>query len=161
LIARAGLIALAAAWIATPLAAQEGDPAPPPPAATAAELYAEWDEVEVYDVDNDMWDPCIVRAAYKGAYRVTCNYEQTIRRDIHVRRVGGEAVGQTAAQPVTGAPFKRGDLVLASIMSLPNDWRLCVVLRNEVTKNNSYLVDCGTEYRSLPQWTRKDPKAPQ
>jgi hypothetical protein len=98
---------------------------------------------------------------FKGAYSVSCDYEKSIRRDIHVRRPGGQPVGQTAAQPVSGPPFKRGDIILATIMGLPNDWRLCVVIRNEVAKSNGYAINCGNDYRALPEWVRKDPKAPQ
>ncbi|MBU7580920.1 MAG: hypothetical protein KAF27_10700 [Porphyrobacter sp.] len=161
--AAAGLVL---AW-AFPLAAQDQQDLPPmeaPPAETpqpAGEVYEPFDAVEVYDPVNDTWDPCTVLTVFKGAYSVSCNHEKTIQRDIHVRREGGQPVGQTAAQAVTGPPFKRGDIVLASIMGLPNDWRLCVVMRNDVAKSNGYGVDCGNEYRVLPDWVRKDPKAPQ
>lgn len=163
LAAAASIAAAALLLMATPAAAQDADMPPPaeaPAAAPADEVYAEFDDVEVYDPVNDVWDPCTVLAVHKGAYRVSCDYVNSIRRDIHVRRPGGAAVGQTAAQPVTGAPFKRGDIVLASVMGLPKDWRLCVVMRNDVARSNSYALDCGTDYRALPQWVRKDPKAP-
>jgi hypothetical protein len=153
----ARLAAFAALSLATPLAAQDTDVAPP--AVAPAEVYATFDEVEVYDVVNDVWDSCSVLAVHKGAYRVACDGERSIRRDIHVRRPGGQPVGQTAAQPVADAPFKRGDIILASVMGLPKDWRLCVVMRNDVSRNNSYAVDCGSDYRVLPDWVRKDPKA--
>lgn len=155
---------------ASPAPAQDGGeipPAPdggmPPPAEAgppAGEVFAEWDEVEVLDIENDIWDPCRVLAVFPGAYKVSCNYETSLRRDMHVRKPGAAGAAQSAAQPVSGPPFKRNDLVLVTTMGLPDDWKLCIVLRNEVAKSNSYLVDCGTEIRVLPKWVRKDPKAP-
>lgn len=132
------------------------------PAGPAAPLLAAFDEVEVEDpVEPGFWDRCTVIEAFQGAYEVSCNSTRSIRRDIHVRPVGGQPVAQTAAKPVTGEPFTRGSLVLASIMGLPDHWQLCVVQRNNVATTNSYEVQCaGSKYNVLPRWLRVDPKAP-
>lgn len=166
--AKSTIVALALIASVPALAQDGGMPPdaeqPPPdigPGAPAAETYAEWDEVEVYDSVNELWDKCVVLAVYKGAYKVSCNYTHSIQRDINVRKPGGSAASHTAAQRVNGPPFKRGDLALVSPMGLPNDWRLCVVLRDEVAQFNRYVVDCGNQNSALPKWIRKDPKAPQ
>lgn len=134
----------------------------PTPTAPAAPLYAAYDQVEVEDpVEPGFWDKCTVIEAFQGAYEVSCNSTRSIRRDIHVRAIGGQPVSQTAAKPVTGEPFTRGSLVLASIMGLPDDWQLCVVQRNNVATTNGYEIQCaGSKYNVLPRWLRVDPKAP-
>ncbi len=139
-------------------------PAVPPTATggTPAAAYAAYDQVEVEDpVEPGFWDKCTVIEAFQGAYEVSCNHTRSIRRDIHVRPIGGRPVSQTAAKPVTGAPFTRGSIVLASVMGLPDDWRLCIVQRNNVATTNGYEIQCaGSRYVVLPRWLRVDPKAP-
>lgn len=138
-------------------------PTPSPTlAAPAAPPYAAYDQVEVEDpVEPGFWDKCTVIEAFQGAYAVDCNYSRSIRRDIHVRPVGGQPVTQTAARPATGEPWPRGAIILGSPMGLPNDWRLCVIRRNDVAASNSYVATCGaSDYRLLPRWIRADPKAP-
>ena len=132
--------------------------APPP----AAPTLAPYDKVEVEDpVDKGHWDPCIVLEVFQGAYAVSCNYERSIRRDIHVRPIGGQPPAQSAARPATGEPWPRGAIVLASVMGLPDDWRLCVIRRNDVATSNSYVTNCGaSDYNVLPRWIRADPAAP-
>lgn len=138
--------------------ASEASPAPPPQEAP----YAAYQTVEVADAENPgQWRRCTVIEAFIGAYEVSCDYTHTVVRDIHVRLPGGQPVGQTAAQPVSGPPFKSGDLVLASVMGLPDDWRLCTVVRNAVESGNHYVVRCGrSPYNALPRWVRVDPAAP-
>ncbi|WGM48920.1 hypothetical protein KOAAANKH_03834 [Brevundimonas sp. NIBR10] len=133
-----------------------------PVAPPAAPPLAAYTEVEVEDpVDPGFWDRCTVIEAFQGAYEVSCNHTRTIRRDVHVRPVGGQPVTQTAARPAAGPPFGRGTIVLGSTMGLPNDWKLCVILRNEVEATNSYAANCGGgPIRLLPNWARADPKAP-
>ncbi|MBX3593812.1 hypothetical protein [Sphingomonas sp.] len=153
--------------IPTPeMAAPAAAVAPPPGQAApvaAAPAFREYDKVEVADAENPgMWKACTVLTVFKGAYEVSCNYTRTIARDVSTRKPGGQATPQTAAQPVSGPPFKAGDIVLGSIMGLPDDWRLCVILRNEVASSNSYPSNCGgSQYRLLPKWVRVDPDAPQ
>lgn len=134
------------------------------PAPQAAPLLREFDTVEVADAENPgLWNDCTVIEVFNGAYEVSCNYTRTIERDIHVRKPGGQTAGQTAAQPVSGPPFKAGDIVLGTTMGLPDDWRLCVILRNQVQSSNSYVANCGggTLLHLLPTWVRVDPDAPQ
>lgn len=129
--------------------------------ALAQAAFAEWDDVEVLDPVNDVWNACTVLKVFPGAYKVACNGEQSIQRDVNVRSPGGEQPGQTDAAPVNGPPFKRNDIVLASPMGLANDWRLCVIVLNQVAKSNTYVVDCGySNQHVLPKWVRRDPKAP-
>jgi hypothetical protein len=131
-------------------------------AAETAPTLKPFDKAEVLDVENNVWDPCTVIAVYKGAYQVSCTYTKSLRRDIHVRKAGGEAAAQTAAQAVTGPPFKRDDIVLASPLSLPDKWKLCIVERNGLAATNSYALECGgTKYNVGPDWVRTDPEAPQ
>ena len=144
------------------LHAQAADGAPPAEAAPPAPTLKPFDKAEVLDVENNVWDPCTVIAVYKGAYQVSCNYTKSLRRDIHVRKTGGEATGQTAAQAVTGPPFKRDDIVLASPLDLPDKWKLCIVERNALSSTNSYALECdGAKYNVGPDWVRADPEAPQ
>lgn len=135
-----------------------GQPAAPPPAP----VIAAYQTVEVADLENPgQWRRCTVIEAFTGAYEVSCNYTHSVVRDIHVRLPGGQAPTQTAAQAVTGPPFREGDIILASVMGLPDDWRLCVVVRNAVESGNHYVVRCGrSPYNALPQWVRVDPAAP-
>ena len=147
---------------AAPAVAPTAPVVPAAPAAPPAPVLAAYTEVEVEDpVEPGFWDRCTVIEAFQGAYEVSCNYTRTIRRDIHVRPVGGQPATQTAARPAAGPPFGRGSIVLGSTMGLPNDWKLCVILRNEVEANNSYAANCGGgPIRLLPAWARADPKAP-
>ena len=63
---------------------------------------------------------------------------------------------------MTGPPFARGALILASVLSVPDNWRLCVVLRNRVQESGSYELRCaGGTYNVAPQWLRVDPDAPR
>ncbi|MBX3563319.1 MAG: hypothetical protein KF730_01965 [Sphingomonas sp.] len=129
----------------------------------AAQPYREYDKVEVEDAENPgEWNACTVTKVFKGAYEVSCNYAKSIRRDIQVRLPGREPVAQSAAIPVSGPPFVKDDLVLVSTMGLPDDWKLCVVRRNQVNSLNTYVVACGgSDYNVLPKWVRADPEAPQ
>ncbi|WP_157073711.1 hypothetical protein [Sphingomonas soli] len=138
-------------------------PMQPAPATPAAALYKEYQKVEVADAENPgMWNTCTVITVFTGAYEVSCNYTHSIVRDVHVRKPGGQPQGQTAAQAVTGPPFKAGDIVLGTIMGLPDDWRLCVILRNQLQSSNGYVAKCGrSEMHLLPKWVRADPDAPQ
>lgn len=152
------------ALIAVPAIAQDMAPvapdmAPPPPAP----VLRQFQRVEVEHPENPgVWRPCTVAQVFKGAYEVSCNYSLSMARDTRVRPVGGQPAAQTAAQPVTGPPFKRDDIVLASPMSLIDDWRLCVVRLNTVQSENNYAVRCGgSDYRVLPNWVRVDDEAPQ
>ena len=137
-------------------------PAPAPAPAPAAPLLQAFQKVEVEDpVDKGYWDACTVIEAFQGAYAVNCPSGRLIRRDIHVRPIGGQPPAQTAARPVTGEPWPRGAIVLGSPMGLPDDWRLCVIRRNDVAASNSYVATCGaSDYRLLPRWIRADPEAP-
>ncbi|OYY91243.1 MAG: hypothetical protein B7Y45_04465 [Sphingomonas sp. 28-66-16] len=143
--------------------AQSAEEAPPPAAAAApAATLNPFDKAEVLDVDNDVWDPCTILAVYKGAYQVSCKYTKSLRRDVHVRKPGAAPAGQTAAQAVTGPPFKRDDIVLASPLSLPDRWELCIVERNALSSSNGYALQCGgSPYFVGRDWIRADPEATQ
>lgn len=172
--ASVALMVLATAQAGSALAQEAGVPPPPVPAAgmpvapdqsappPAAPLYQLYQRVEVEDAaDPGFWDPCTISGVHRGAYEVTCNYTASIRRDIHVRPVGGQPVTQTAAPPVTGPPFGRGAIVLASPMYLPDRWQLCVVLRNRLAEVNAYELRCGgSDYAVGPEMVRIDPNAP-
>jgi hypothetical protein len=108
---------------------------------------------------------CTVLDVYVGAYRIECRNRpgqaQLIARDLDIRRPDGSAPQQSAAAAPTGPPFSPGDLILASPMGLQSeeDWRLCVVISNQVTATNSYVVNCGySPQHVLPQWVRADPE---
>lgn len=184
LVIRAAPVALAVIMSSTPAGAQDIPAAPIPagplPAATtppspaqttipaapmaapAAPLLQPYQRVEVEDpVDRGYWDACTIIEAFPGAYAVNCPSGRMIRRDIHVRPVGGQAPTQTAARPAVSEPWPRGAIVLGSPMGLPDDWRLCVIRRNDVAASNSYVATCGaSDYRLLPKWIRADPEAP-
>ncbi|MCC6305942.1 MAG: hypothetical protein IT545_12210 [Rhodobacteraceae bacterium] len=102
----------------------------------------------------------VVHQTYQGAYHVECQYGHSIARDIHVRAAGAKAPTQSAAQPVSGPPFKHGDIILASPTSMASDWKLCVVTLNAVNTLNKYDLDCGYETAAQPGWEREDPEAP-
>ena len=135
---------------------------PVPASAPAAPQLQTFQKVEVEDpIDKGHWDPCTILEVFQGAYAVSCNYERSIRRDIHVRPIGGQPPAQSAARPATGEPWPRGAIVLGSPMGQPDDWRLCVIRRNDVAASNSYVVTCGaSDYRLLPRWIRADPESP-
>ena len=154
------IVLLACVALAMPAGAQ--DAAAPAPAAPPAPTLKPFQKVQVADPENPgQWDNCTIITAHTGAYDVNCGGRQKTVRDVHVRAPGGQPVAQTAAQPVT-APYKTGDLVLVSVMSLPDDWRLCVVERNQVQSQNAYRLSCGgTIYHQQPKWVREDPDAPK
>jgi len=129
----------------------------------AAPALKPFQKVQAMDPENPgLWNNCTVITVHAGAYDVNCGGRQYTVRDVQVRTPGGAPVAKTAAQPVSGPPFKAGDLVLASVMSLPDDWRLCVVERNMVQSQNSYRLSCGgTIYHQQPKWVREDPDAPK
>ena len=160
--AKAGLAAALFLAFATAASAQPAGELAPIPDAPIAPTLKPFQKVEATDPENPgVWMPCTVNTAYLGAYELTCNYTRRMFRDVHVRVPGGSVMDRTAAQAVSGPPFKAGDIVLASVMSLPDDWRLCVVESNNVQSQNNYLLACaGSKYRALPQWVREDPDAP-
>lgn len=152
------------AFVAWPVLAQEAVPADPGAMAPPpAPVLRQHQRVEVEDPENPgLWRPCTVDTVFQGAYAVNCNYEVSVVRDTKVRGLGGQPAAQTAAQPVSGPPFKRNDIVLVSPMGLPDDWRLCIVLANYVQSQNNYEVRCDRgPARVLPQWVRVDDEAPQ
>jgi hypothetical protein len=123
--------------------------------------YQEWDQVEVYDPENDVWDRCTVGEAFPGAYKVRCDFGVLLKRDVHVRKIGEPAVGETTAQAVNGPPFKRNDVVEVTPTGLPNKFQLCIVVRSYMSTSQGYDVDCGSRtYRVLADWVRKDRNAP-
>ena len=148
------------AVMAAPAYAQ--DTAPPTPTAEPAPTLKPFQKVQVTDPENPgQWKNCTIVTVHTGAYDVNCNGARATVRDVHVRTPGGQPVAQTAAQPVT-APYKTGDLVLVSVMSLPDDWRLCVVERNQIASQNNYRLTCGgSVYHQQPKWVREDPDAPK
>lgn len=155
---------IAAAAMAAFAAQTQAQDATAQPAVAPPPVFKQYQKVEVADDENPgVWKACTIETVFKGAYVVSCNYDLSMVRDIKVRAVGGQPAGQTAAQPVTGPPFKRDDIVLASPMGLIDDWRLCVVLGNYVQSQNTYEVRCGgrSTYRVLPRWVRVDDEAPQ
>lgn len=165
-----GSIYLMALFLPNSSIAQEAVPQPPigsnTPLQTATPVLAEYrlfQKVEVQNSnDNGIWDSCIVTGIYKGAYEVSCNYTKTIRRDIHVRPLGGQPIATTAAISATEAPFSRDALVLASIMALPDHWQLCVVLQNQIQETQSYSLKCaGSEYNVGINWVRADSDEPR
>jgi hypothetical protein len=130
--------------------------------ALAQNTLKPFQKVEAMDPENPgLWKSCVVTAIHTGAYDVNCTGTRFTARDVHVRLPGGAPVAKTAAQPVS-APYKAGDLVLVSVMSLPDDWRLCVVERNQLQSQGNYRLLCGgTVYHQQPKWVREDPDAPQ
>ncbi len=107
------------------------------------------------------WDPCTVTEVFQGAYEVTCNHTKKMVRDTQVRLPGGQPPAKTAAMPVT-EPFARGMVVLASPISMPDRWQLCVVMSNRVAESGSYGLACAGNNPSVaPKWVRVDPDAPQ
>jgi hypothetical protein len=122
------------------------------------------DTVNYDDPDNPgVINNCTVLGVLPGAYKLRClnlNPMYQIIRDIDVKRPGGQAPQTSAVGPAT-APFKPNDLVLATTMGLMEEryWKLCIVVRNTVRTNNSYVVDCGSgETNVLPSWVRTDPE---
>lgn len=88
------------------------------------------------------------------------NMDTASRATSIVRAAGAKAPTQSAAQPVSGPPFKHGDIILASPTSMASDWKLCVVTLNAVNTLNKYDLDCGYETAAQPGWGREDPEAP-
>lgn len=125
-------------------------------AQSVTQPYQELDRVEVYDPDNDEWDPCTVDQAFPGAYKVTCNSGKTLQRDIHVRKVGEQAAGQTAGREVSGPPFRKNDVVLATISGQPDQFKLCIILQSFMSNGMGYDVDCGTgPFRVQARWVKQ------
>jgi hypothetical protein len=145
-------------------------PAPPPVQSGGRRIVrdanrpiAMHDTVEYEEPDNPGAPTrCVVQGVFPGAYKLQCtslNPMNQIVRDIDVRRPGGQAPASSAVGAVA-SPFKPNDLVLASTMGLQDEryWKLCVVLRNQVSTSNSYVVDCGYgPVNVLPSWVRPDP----
>ena len=131
------------------------------PAAALAQGIAEWDKVEA-KMEDDSWRSCVVKTVMVGAYDLQCDdYMHYLVRDVNVRKPGGSAGTQTLAQAVEGPPFKAGDLVLASPVTLATVWELCMVVRP--VANDYYQVTCANQVqKSVPaKWVRVDPKAPE
>lgn len=104
---------------------------------------------------------CTVLEVHQGAYSLDCYGNRLIVRDIYLNRAGDVPISYSAARPVSGPPFMPGDIILATLMGLPQAeyWETCVVVSNEVNRSNAYVVNCGGRSlsRVLPDWVRVDP----
>lgn len=126
------LLASAGTWALPALPAQ----AQQPPFAAGARVVAKptW-----------QWEACTVKQwiADSRAYEVACRTGEYFVPASSVRAPTPEMMALTLPPSAAPGMPQVGDAVLASPMSLDNDWRECVVTK-DLTYQGAYEVRCGT-----------------